>query len=178
MLLPDEVTLDTSFVLNALLTAEPHHAAAGSFIEQLADAEALLVFNRLLEIELREVAFRTPLIERYPGDWKRRRHDGRSLRRASRLIQQTMEAWHQLLGAFDYLLVELEEVHGRIDEFMDRFGLGSYDAVHAATAQYSGVRTMITTDAGFAAVPASRLTIYTNASRVGPCRRMRPRTHR
>src|SRR5438094_941703 len=101
LLVPEEVTLDTSFVMSVLLSAERHHAVASSFVEQLAGADSLLVFNRLLELELREVAFRAPLIERYPNDWKSRRHDGRSLRRASRLIQQTMGAWHELLGAFD-----------------------------------------------------------------------------
>jgi len=92
LILPSEVTLDTSFVVNALFAGEPLHEAARGFLERLAEARSVLVFNELLELELRETAFKIPLVERFPKDWKRRRHDGRSLGRARRLVQQTMGA--------------------------------------------------------------------------------------
>jgi predicted nucleic acid-binding protein len=164
LILPTEVTL------------EPHHRPARAFLERLADARSALVFNELLELELRETAFKIPLVERFPADWKKRRHDRRSLRRARRLVQETTDAWEDLLSAFTYLEVQVGETIGRVEDLMGRFGLSSYDAIHVATAEYAGAPTLITTDAGFASVPQSRLTIYTNASRVGPCRRMRRRT--
>lgn len=173
--MPSEITLDTSFVVNAFVAGEPHHEAASAFLEQLAGARSALVFNELLELELRETAFKIPLAEHFPKTWRRRRHDGRSLRRARRLVQETMHAWEELLSAFNYLEVQVGEVIGRIEEIMGTFGLSSYDAVHVATGEYAGARTLITTDAGFASVPETRLTIYTNASRVGLCRRMRAR---
>lgn len=55
------------------------------------------------------------------------------------------------------------------------FALSSNDVAMVATAEYVDVPTIVTTDAGFAAVSESRLTIYTNATRVGPCRRLRQR---
>jgi len=61
----------------------------------------------------------------------------------------------------------------RIEELIGAFGLSSYDAVHVATGEYGGAAIPVTTDARFASVPESWLTIYTNASRVGPCRGMR-----
>ena len=127
----------------------------------------------MLELELRETAFRLPLIERFGRQWKRRRHDGRSLRRARRLVADAMTAWQELLEAFRYLPVEVGEILDRVDDLMGSFGLSSIDAAMVATAEYADAPTLVTTDAGFAAVPESRLTIYTNASRVGPCRRMR-----
>jgi predicted nucleic acid-binding protein len=173
LIAPSEVTLDTSFVGNALVTGEPYHRPARNFLERLANAEATLVFNRLLEIELREIAFRIPLRERFPNDWKRRRHDGRSLRRARRLLARTMESWEELLTAYDYIRVEVQEVVDRLEELMGRFGLASYDAVHAATAEFANAPIFVTTDVGFAAVPPARLTIYTNSARVSPARRQR-----
>jgi predicted nucleic acid-binding protein len=175
LILPSEVTLDTSFVVNALFQGEPHHESARRFLERLAEARSLFVFNQLLELELRETAFKIPLVERFPADWRRRRHDGRSLRRARRMVQETMDAWDDLLSAFTYLEVQVGEVMARVEELMGRFGLSSYDAIHAATAEYASAPTLVTTDVGFASVSEGRLTIYTNASRVGPCRRMRPR---
>ena len=100
-------------------------------------------------------------MERFPRDWKRRRHDGRSLRRARRLVQQTMTSWWDLLSAFSYLEVGVEEVLDAVEELMGAFGLSSNDAVHTATAEYTGARTMATTDAGFALVPEPRLAIRT-----------------
>ncbi|HZA41387.1 MAG TPA: type II toxin-antitoxin system VapC family toxin [Actinomycetota bacterium] len=173
LILPSEITLDTSFVVNALFVGEALHEPARGFLQRLAEARSILVFNELLELEVRETAFRIPLVERFPDDWRRRRHDGRSLRRAHRLVRGIMDAWEDLLSAFTYLEVQVAEVMDRVEELMGTFGLSSYDAVHVATGEYAGARTLVTTDAGFASVPETRLTIYTNASRVGPCRRMR-----
>lgn len=57
---------------------------------------------------------------------------------------------------------------------MGRFGLASYDAIHAATAEYtSGV--IITTDTSFASLPQSRLTVYVDRGRLAVCRQRRSR---
>jgi predicted nucleic acid-binding protein len=170
---PPEVTVDTSFAVNVLVPREQHHRESRAFADQLATAGATLVFNRLLELELREAAFRIALKERYPKDWRHRRHDGRSLARAGRLAADAFESWQELTSGFDVLLIELHEVEDRIGELMNRFGLASYDAVHAATAEFAGAPVVVTTDVDFARVPADRLTIYTNAGRVGSCRRIR-----
>jgi predicted nucleic acid-binding protein len=58
---------------------------------------------------------------------------------------------------------------------MADYGLAFYDAVHAATAVAAGAEAVVTTDVGFALIPASLLAIYTDRSRVGACRRNRPR---
>lgn len=51
---------------------------------------------------------------------------------------------------------------------MHDWGLGSYDAVHAATTTYTGAA-IVTLDTG--AVPADQLTIYIDHSRLTACRR-------
>ncbi len=70
-------------------------------------------------------------------------------------------------------MVELHEVIDRVPDLMATYGLSSYDSVHAATALYLGVPNLVALDAGFSALPAGQITLYTNASRVRACRRFR-----
>jgi hypothetical protein len=58
---------------------------------------------------------------------------------------------------------------------MRDYGLGSYDAVHAATAAFVEVPDFATLDAKFAALPPTHLTLYVNESRVPYCRGIRAR---
>lgn len=63
--LPEAVVLDTSFVANFLNPAEAKHDACVDFIERLTRARTTLIYNRLMEIELAEVAFRIAIRERH-----------------------------------------------------------------------------------------------------------------
>lgn len=53
--------------------------------------------------------------------------------------------------------------------------VSAIDAVHAATAIAAGAEAIVTTDTGFALLPAALLSIYTDRSPVGACRRVRQR---
>ncbi len=97
-------------------------------------------FNRLLEIELREAVFQIALKERQAKEWRRFRHDGRARRRADRLLSQVDQAWEAILAAMAWARIEVHEVVQLIPEMMTRYGLSSYDAVHAATASFVRVR--------------------------------------
>lgn len=103
----------------------------------------------------------------------RRRHDGRSLRRAARLAKGATDAWQQVLDGFALVEVELAEVINGVAPLMSRYGLSSYDAAHMATASYVNVSTMFTLDTGFANVPPDQLSLYTDKRRVRKCRRYR-----
>ena len=172
---PDEVLVDTSFVVEALIVSQPLHEPCLTFFLRLVEAETSVVFSGLLEIELYEVAFQLALKERHPRDWKRFRHDGRARPRANRLLADVAASWDTVLEYVDYERVELAQVADRVPDLMTRYALASYDAIHVATAIDSGVRSVVTLDAGFAAVPASELTLYVDASRVAACRARRIR---
>jgi predicted nucleic acid-binding protein len=73
------------------------------------------------------------------------------------------------------VLVGVSEVEAQVPFYMRRYGLGSYDAAHVATAAFAGVSDKVTLDAHFAAVPAARLTLYTTSSRLSTCRGRRAR---
>jgi predicted nucleic acid-binding protein len=168
------VTLDTSFVVSLLNDGEPHHEESKGFADKLVDAQALVVYSRLLEVELVEVAFKLAVKERHGNKaWPAKRNDGRVRRRAGRLAQDLLSNWSEFLEAVPYVCVELDEVVQDVHGAMTTWGLGSYDAVHAVSAIYSGNQRIITVDAGFGVVPESELEIYTDASRVRSARRRR-----
>lgn len=168
--IPDRLTIDTSFAVEALLASQGHHPAAASFLATLAENGTELVFSRLLSLELRETAFQIGLKERHPKEWKRFRHDGRARPRAARLMRQTIQAWDAVLQSFVWIEVGVSDVASQADALMADHGLASYDAVHAATAIGHGGRVIVTLDAGFASVPESELTVYVDRSRLATCR--------
>jgi predicted nucleic acid-binding protein len=178
LFLPAEVVLDSSFVVESLVGTQPRHAVCREFLQRLLDNGTTLYFNRLLEVELAETAFRLALEERFPNRRIRdqMRRDGRARRRAGRLMEQARSAWDDVLAAFAYVCIELHEVARSAPGLMQVYGLTSYDAVHVATALRVGVRDLVTLDVGFANVPNGVLTIYTTAHRVPACRERRGAT--
>lgn len=173
---PDVVVLDTSFVVDALLTGQRRHADASGYLLTLAIADTRVYFNRLLELELAEAAYKIAIKEQFGR--KRAvdmRTDGRALRRASRLAERLATEWRGLLDSFSWGIVELDDVAPEVPVLMRR-GLASYDAVHAQTAIALGVEHLVTTDTGFGLVAQSDLTIVTHSSLLTVTRRYRTRS--
>lgn len=173
LVIPSEVVVDTCFVVKALIKSEPLHTACQSFLTRMASHGTVIYYSRLLELEFAEVAFKIAVIEQHGRQaWPQKRRDGRVRRRAGRLSADLLKSWNDLLVAIPHLCIELEEVIDQVPSAMKKWGLASYDAAHAATAIYVDAA-IVTTDAGFGLVPESILFIYTDASRVRSCRRLR-----
>jgi predicted nucleic acid-binding protein len=175
LLLPERFALDTSLVVRALIEAQPLHEACSAFLERLVEAEVTLVSSDLLEVELAEAAFGIALRERWGREWRRYRVDGRTRRRARRLLHDVRSRYELLLAPADHVLVPVAPVAGDAATLMVDFGLASYAAVHAASAIAAGAEAIATTDTGFALLPSSLLAIYTDRSRLAACRAKRPR---
>ena len=170
---PDQLVLETSFVVDALIPSQARHAECEGFLENIGRARSKVFVNRFLELELWEAAYRIALREHHP---KKRPRDARSsgavLRRAKTLREEADAAWHDALSVLERVVVDLAEVQERVPSLM-RHGLTSYDAVHAATAEHADVRPFVTLDYHFAAVPESELQLWVPTSRVRPCRERR-----
>jgi len=137
---PAELVLDTSFVVDALIPSQARHGECQAFLATMAVARTTVVFNRFLEPELWEAAYKIALKELHPGrHTKDLRQDLRTLRRAKTLQAEVEGAWRAVLTALDWVSVELSEVEAWVPEMMG-YGLASYDAIHAATAMYTDVR--------------------------------------
>src|SRR5439155_9919712 len=126
---PRELVLDTSFVVDALIPSQARHGECRTFLGYMAAAGSIVFFNRLLEAELWEAAYKIALKELHP---KKRaaevRHDRRTLRRAKTLREEVDEAWREVLTALDWADIDLSEVHAWVPHMM-AYGLTSFDAV-------------------------------------------------
>jgi predicted nucleic acid-binding protein len=172
-LLPNPIALDTSFVVEALIATQPRHPACNAFLTQIVDRRLSVVTCELLRIELAEAAFAIALKERWAGQWRRHRTDGRARRRAARILADTLHSYDDMLGTVTHVSVRLERVVDTATTLMGEYGLASYDAVHAASAIGAGAEAIATTDTGFALLPSALLSIYTDGSRVASCRSKR-----
>jgi predicted nucleic acid-binding protein len=162
-------------VVEALLPSQPDHAECVAFLQRLAASDCLVVFNRLLEVELHETLFNVALKERHGKRWASARHDGRVRRRAGRLLEVGTSAWSDLLDSLSWASIDLEEVVEKVPPLIRGYSFRSYDAVHAATLEVAEVNDIATLDHGFAALPQSRATLHTTAARAVTMRARRKR---
>lgn len=170
---PEAILLDTTVVVEALLPAEKNHAACVSFFQSAAEAECTLVFNRLLETELCDVLFNLAGQEQHGNKWRKARYDGRVRRRASRLLKEGLQAWGELLDTVPWSRIELSEASALAPALMEKYGLRSYDAIHAASLFIAEVADVVTLDHGFSVLPESEATIHTTRPRVTSMRTWR-----
>lgn len=173
LLVPRRVAWDTSFVVEALVESQPLNSVCAAFVRRLADAGTSIVVSELLEVELAEVAFRIALKERWGGNWNKHRGDGRSRRRASRLYDDVAARYGLLLSSLTHVSVPVGLLAKEAAALMTSYGLASYDAVHAATAVAVGAEAIVAIDTGYALLPASVISIYTDRSRLAACRAKR-----
>lgn len=171
---PAAIVIDTNVVAEMLLPSEPEHAACNALLQRLGDAGTLVVFSRLLELELWEVVFNQALRRTLP---RRDRPLGRFKRSARRTaieaVDRATHMWEELLDDLRWDCVELHEVTDAVPDLMRAYGLQSYDAVHAATLLASGVTDMVTRDAGFAVLMPEDATLHTTRRRLSRTRARR-----
>lgn len=175
LLLPDPVALDTSFVVEALIATQPLHGVCDRFLARIFASGVSVTTSELLRVELAEAAFAIALKERWAGQWRRHRTDGRSRPRAGRLLDQTLTRYDKMLGSLTHISLPLSEVSHTATTLMTNYGLASYDAVHAASALSAGADAIVSLDTGFAHLPISLLAVYTDRTRLASCRSKRPR---
>jgi len=175
LLLTDPIALDTSFVVEALIATQPLHRVCSAFLTRIGDSGVSVATSELLRVELAEAAFAIGLKERWGSQWRRHRTDGRSRPRAGRLLNDTISRYDEILGTVTHISIRLGRVATAAITLMTDYGIASYDAVHAASAVAAGAEAIVTLDTGFALLPASLLTVYTDRSRLASCRGKRGR---
>jgi predicted nucleic acid-binding protein len=175
LLLPDPIALDTSLVVEALIATQPLHAACRALLHRVDESGVSITTSDLLPVELAEAVFAIAPKERWGSRWRQHRTDGRARRRGSRLLNDTIARFETLLLSVDHIPVPLSDTASSARGLMTGYGLASYDAIHAASAVAAGPEAIVTLDTGFALLPASLLTIYTDRSRLASCRTKRSR---
>lgn len=174
-MLPDPIALDTSFVLDALAATQPLHAACSALLARIEESGVTVVTSDLLVVELAEATFKNALKERWGRKWLAHRTDGRSRRSVAAKLNHIVARYDDLLSSVIHLPIPVRRVAPEARVLMSDYGLASYDAIHAATAIGAGAKAIVTLDTGFALLPATELTVYTDRSRLTSCRKKRPR---
>lgn len=151
------------------------HPTCAGFLARIVETGVSVVTSDLLRVELVEAAFSIALKERWGGQWRSHRSDGRARRRGGRHLRDAVARYEKLLTSVDHIPVPVGRVVDRATTMMIDYGLASYDSVHAASAIMAGAKAIVTTDTGFALIPTPMLTIYTDRSRLATCRGKRQR---
>jgi predicted nucleic acid-binding protein len=171
---PDAVVIDTNVVAEMMLPDEAEYASCDAMLRRLVEAETVVVFNRLLELELWEVVYEHALRRTVPGRDRRLRRFERDVRMgAAAALDEAKVLWNELLDDLTWERVEVKEVADAVPDLMRAYGLQSYDAVHAATLLASGVTDMVTRDAGFAVLMPEDATLHTTRRRLSRTRARR-----
>lgn len=144
LVLPDPIALDTSLVVEALLATQPLHGVCDAFLTRIFDSGVSVVTSELLRAELAETAFAIAMKERWDGKWRAHRTDGRTRPRAGRLLNNTLARYDEMLGSLPHISVRLGQVADSAPQIMTKYGLASYDAIHATRTRSSTPRTCST----------------------------------
>lgn len=157
-----------------MLPDEAEQMSCDAVLRQLVDAKTVVVFNRLLELELWEVIYEHALRRAVPGRDRRLRRFDKNVRRGpATALARAQVLCNELLGDLTWERVEIREVADAVPDLMRNYGLQSYDAVHAATLLTSGVTDMVTRDAGFAVLLPEDATLHTTRRRLSRTRARR-----
>lgn len=154
------------------MSGQTHHKACAVAFEHVVELSSRVSYSSLLELELIEAGYQVALRDQYGKRWKQARRDGRARRRASRIAEEAFAAWSDLAD-LGFERVDASEVAGLVPDFMHRYALGSYDAVHAATALTIKADGLLALDTAFAGIPASKLIIHTVSSKAARMRALR-----
>jgi predicted nucleic acid-binding protein len=111
----------------------------GSFHFVTEAGKTEVFYSSLVDLELIETGYKIALKERWKKKWKSRRPDGRVRRRAARIAESAAETWSAFAGAINARRINVGDVMGDVPRLMGRYGLGSYDVVHVATALHHEV---------------------------------------
>ena len=107
LLLPHPIALDTSFVVEALIATQPLHSSCRAFLSRIDSSGASITTSDLLPVELAEAVFAIALKERWGSRWRGHRTDGRTRRRATRLLKDTISRYETLLYSIAHIAVPL-----------------------------------------------------------------------
>lgn len=152
--------------------------ACDALFRRLAESETLVVFNRLLEVELWEVVFNHAVrVHALGRDIRHTRFTPDARTAAAAMLERVIRDWKGLLDALNWGCVELDEVADAVPDLMRAYGLQSYDAVHAATLLASGVTDLVSRDAGFSVLLPEDATLHTTTRRLSRTRSRRRRAH-
>ncbi len=158
---PPILYVDTSFIVEALISGQPYHEASLRFIEALSEnpkEQPILIFSDLLRIELKCAVIKVCIRNDYGKD---KRID-KILKREPDLFKKYYSTVLEVERQLDGVLARfVERTYVPISEniiikagmIMSDYRLGSADAIHIATMEEWGIQDIVTYDWGIVDLP-------------------------
>lgn len=172
------MVLDTSAIAVALLEDQGSHSEYAAFLLRAVENGTTFAYCELVDLELAQACSKRARAQ-HGGDRSLFVPEGR------RLIADVFGRWRAILsqtqsvrmplGVSDDPRVLGSPVRDAAFGLIERYGLDSYDATHAATAIILGAP-IVCADRGFAYAPGELLTIITDSAGAEECRRVRARS--
>ena len=131
---PPLVVVDTSVAVEALIAESEMHADYDGLLRVLRAAGCRFAYNELLEAELIEAAYTWDARRERAHDWRSRRRT-HGLPRGSARVRSVLAGWRGLVDDEPGLVIPVGVVVDAALAYVTERGLGSYDAVHLATAR-------------------------------------------
>jgi predicted nucleic acid-binding protein len=160
---PDDLYLDTSVVVGAIIAGTPHSERARQALTEWANTGGSVYFSQILRAELsqalRNLASRPGQV---PQDTREQfRLDSWSTESAvrERWLQHGVSKFRGFVASFDevFELPFTTQIWNDSLRVIIDSGLQSIDAIHVATATRNGIRTLATLDDHFRRVPDLRV---------------------
>ncbi|MCT9620774.1 hypothetical protein [Curtobacterium sp. C2H10] len=148
---PDQVLLDSSFMLRALNPSEPGHVEAVAFLDRLDLIDTKILYTTLLELDVFDAAFDI----------------------GQDAAASYIAAWQGMLGSISMHWVGVDEVASDLPLLMSTWGLTTRGAVQVATAIAADVSAFVTCDVAFGTVPREELPLLISPDGVDAARRLR-----
>lgn len=154
-----DVYLDTSLIVDVLITGAPNWHASNAFIARLVTENSRVYFSQIAYLEISEAIRKLATKQQVPED----------LRQQYRLHRWGVDAhvrheWMDFglrqFALFRQRFAELFEVPFREPlwrqsiDLMAQYGLKGHDAIHVATALNEGVQLLATNDGDFRRIDA------------------------
>jgi len=139
---PGRLYLDTDILINYVLSSEPHHRRASTFLEGLLAHDTMLCLSSITWVEYAHVLTRDDFRRRLPQEIRQRfQLDGWSDPAVrQQYLQEHVRALEELLAQFEWLEVfPLAEVRRAALALMAQYNLDGQDAIHLASASSQGV---------------------------------------
>jgi predicted nucleic acid-binding protein len=158
---PDELYLDTDFIVGCLERTDPHHARCAAFMRHVASgARTMLYISSLSWLEFIHTITRERFREIASAELRQRfrldHWDEASVRRA--YVAQLTSDFEVLLSQCDWTEVWLTPaIRADAIDMIATYNLNTHDAVHLATMRDMGVVHLASLDRGFRRVDGLHL---------------------
>jgi len=159
---PPILYIDTTFIVDAIVEGQEHHEKSLEFIEKLAKdskTQPIIIYSDLLRIEFRCAIIGICIRNKY--DLKDKSiHDlikahPDVIKEFYPEVEEAEKQFQEILQRFVHRTsVEInEDIIKKSGDLMQRYRLGSYDAVHVATMEFWGIKDIVSYDWSFGDLP-------------------------